>query len=98
MPRKFNIPKFFTLANHRWEVRYGEDLPEDCDGECRHNKTEIVIRPGLSRQMEEHTFLHEFVHAVCFTLGWEKLNSDEGKVDALAGMFHQFLQTKRLSL
>lgn len=88
------IPKHFTLVNQTWQVVYDETLDSGIMGECRQEKLEIAIRPGLSPQIEEHTFLHELCHAICLALGWQKLNKDEGKIDALSGVLHQFLQTR----
>jgi len=62
-------------------------------GECV-----IRLKKGLKPETLQHTFYHELVHAMCFTLGLDKLNKDEGKVDALGGALYQYLKSKRGSL
>lgn len=63
----------------------------DCDGaECT-----IRLKESMGPQLMQHTFYHELVHAICFTLGWGKMNEDEDKVDALASLLFQFLQSKK---
>lgn len=100
---KTAIPQQFRLAGKTWHVRELSDKDierhpdggEDVFGLCLNGHSEILIRAGLPQQEREHTFLHELVHAMLYTLGWGRLNADEDRVDALAGMLHQFLQTKR---
>lgn len=88
------IPTTFRVANRKWTVVFDPDLDEGCDGETRYEKAEVALRPGLDKTYTEHTFLHELVHVMFGALGWEDDNADEGAVDSLAGLIHQFLQTK----
>ena len=39
-----------------------------------------------------HTYYHELVHAVLFAMG--ETDHDEGKVDLMGGLLHQYVQTK----
>jgi len=91
---RVSIPARFTMMNRRWTVRLGTDLKKGVDGECRYEHAEIVLRPGMDKKYTEHTFLHELSHCIAGALGWETFNADEGKIDALGGALHQFLQTK----
>jgi len=91
------IPTSFQLAGRTWVVEQHElidgnpDLYGDCDGsECV-----IRLKTGVRPEVLQHTFYHELTHAICFSLGWEDMNEDEGKVDALANVMLQFLKTKR---
>ncbi len=90
------IPNEFKLGGRDWTVEVhdlidGEpDLYGDCDGfECV-----IRLKKGKMDAMQ-HTFYHEFVHAMCYTLGWKKFNEDEAKVDTLAGLVLQFLKSRK---
>lgn len=89
------IPKAFQLGGRTWRVErgvklsskkeYGDTLPEIA-----------VIRISTkckTLEDEEHTFMHELMHAICFTMGWTELNDDEMKIDAVAGLLRQFLAT-----
>lgn len=43
----------------------------------------------------EHTFWHEFVHALWFAEGYEANMHDETQVDRIGGMLAQFERSKR---
>jgi hypothetical protein len=91
------IPTSFELGGREWRVEVVPlvDNEPDTYGDCDGAECVIRLKAGMSPDLMYHTFLHEYVHAVCFTLGWEKLNADEGKVDALANVFFQYLKTKK---
>lgn len=87
------IPKTFQLGGRTWTVKrrvrskkwYGRTHQSECRIELStYNKNE---------EEELHTFMHELLHAVAGTMGWEKLNNDEVKIDALAGLLVQAMQT-----
>lgn len=42
-----------------------------------------------------HTFLHELMHAVAYTMNWEKLYNDEAGVDGIASLLLQALSSGR---
>lgn len=88
------IPTTFDAVNRTWRVRFGTDMKKKVDGEARYEPATIVIRPGLQPQWTEHTYLHELVHVIFNALGWDQMNDDEGKVDAMAGILHQILSTQ----
>jgi hypothetical protein len=86
------IPARFKLASRTWKVKRGARMKAlgDCDAQrcvirlSRHNK---------SGEEELHTFMHELVHAVYFTLGWKRANDNEQRVDALASVLVQAFTT-----
>lgn len=87
------IPTSFELGGRKWKVVL---IPELDDlGNCDGHAATIRIRSGMEVEETHHTFYHELCHAFCFTLGWEELNADEGKIDALGGMLFQFLKRKK---
>lgn len=97
------IPREFQLAGKVWTVeevapevlaKYADE-DETIFGVCLFYESRILIQHGLSPQEKAHTFLHELMHAMLSTLGWRKLNEDEDRVDALAGVLHQFLKSKK---
>lgn len=99
------IPETFKLAGKTWTVRVvdQETLREQAAildgtelmGLCTSHDSTIWLCDETKGQERDHTFCHELTHAILFTLGWGKINRDEDKVDALGGMIHQFLDTKK---
>lgn len=91
------IPKQFTIASHKWQVRYANpgELDDGVHGETHYERREVLLAPDLDQSFTEHTFMHELCHVIAAALGWDRFNNDEGKIDALGGMLHQFLQTKK---
>lgn len=90
------IPQSFALGGRTWEVLFVQDLP-DC-GDCDGHAARIRLREGMTNEETHHTFYHELSHAICYTLGWKRLNKAEDKIDALGGMMYQFLNTKKGNL
>lgn len=91
------IPNKFQLLGRSWTVEFkdkidskGKTLGQTDGDECT-----ILLKRGMSPELTNHTFYHELAHAICFSLGWEKLNGDEGKIDALGGALLQYLKSKR---
>jgi hypothetical protein len=99
-----NIPVGFQLGGRNWTVRYvapehmrsrsKADADEHVLGMCITWDAEILIVQGLTAETTQHTFFHELCHAICETLGWDKMSQNEGKMDALGGMFLQFMKTQ----
>lgn len=87
------VPDAFQLAGTVWTVKREVNLPEAL-GECHRDKAVIVIRVGLSTQVEESTFCHELMHAIKFTMGHGGDKHDETEVDAMGGLLHQFLTSR----
>jgi hypothetical protein len=92
-----SIPVSFKLGGRDWTVEYHELIDNDPSicGDTDGNDCVIRLKAGMKPATIQHTFYHELVHAWCFTLGWEKMNEDEGKVDALGGIILQYLRSKR---
>jgi hypothetical protein len=87
-----NIPKRFQLGSRTWKVKRGAELGGDY-GACSSSKCVIRLaaknKPG---EEELHTFCHELVHAIKFTLG-DKMPHDEEYTDAFGNVLAQFLTT-----
>jgi hypothetical protein len=94
------IPTRFRLGGRTWEVKLRDVVDDDveCLGLCDPDDAIIYLKSGLKHELLQHSFYHELSHAICFTLGWDELNEDEGKIDALAGMLYQYLSTKKRRL
>lgn len=92
------IPKQFKLGGRTWTV----DIVDNCPGEndktyglCEPVECRIYIKAGMSEDATQHTFYHELCHAICFTLGWGRLNGNEDKIDALGSVIYQALRTRK---
>lgn len=99
--RRVAIPSTFELAGRDWTVELvSASVINKLGGQqgilglCIQHEAKILLRKSLKRQEMEHVFTHELSHAIAGTLGWEDLNNDEGKIDALGGMVHQYLKTQ----
>jgi len=80
------IPKKFTFLGTEWKVSY--KMPKDeAWGETIFNDNEIHIRPDLSQQNKEMTFIHEVLHVITWSSGADRLveqDVEEKLVNALA--------------
>jgi len=92
------IPATFELGGRTWQVRLSNE-PEagkpDTMGLCMSHEATILLQRGMTPEETQHTFYHELCHAICYTLGWDKLNEDEDRIDALGGLIYQFLKRKK---
>lgn len=93
------IPKSFQLMGQPYNVMIVErwDWPEELSDAVgaflpRVNKIRILRN---SRELMEHTYIHELLHAVFGALGEDKLSNNEKLVDAAAGLIHQALTTAK---
>lgn len=89
---KLTVPSQFQLAGRTWTVKrvgkrrwYGQTHCEMC----------VIKLSARCKDDEEllHTFLHELVHAIAYTMGWTDLNDDEPKIDGVANLLMQALTT-----
>ena len=68
-------------------------------GEFRGDKCVIAMRSEAFKrnpgQIYVHTFYHELVHALMYSMGEGKLGRNEKFVDILSGLIQQFVKTKR---
>lgn len=70
------IPKKFTYMGTIWTVKIL--MPKDeAWGETLFNSNEIHIRPDLSEQNKEMTFIHELLHVVTWASGADRLVTEE---------------------
>ena len=90
-----SIPKQFQLGGRTWKVGFFAMLDGDPDmyGDCDNTTCKIRVKMDPDPHLMWHSFYHELCHAICFTLGWTKLNKDEDKIDALANVLLQYMQT-----
>jgi hypothetical protein len=91
------IPSSFKLGGRTWDVQYVPLIDDDPNiyGDCDGSEAVIRLKSGAKPEVLQHTFYHELSHAICFTLGWKKLNKNEDDIDALGGMYYQYLKSKR---
>jgi hypothetical protein len=55
----------------------------------------IYLEDEVPQEYLEHVFLHELFHAMFETSGHPNLSEDEGLVDSMAALLHQYLQTNK---
>lgn len=82
------IPKSFVLGGVTWEVRYVTS--PNAYGMCDFNKHQILLCDDMTKERAEHTFCHELVHAIKFSMGLR--DHDEREVDGLATFMHQYFK------
>lgn len=102
-PRRIVIPQSFQLFGKTIEVTTKPDLwnaHSDRIGQWEPLDQRIVIQadtPQMQRHREskEQTFYHELAHALLEGAGRNELSKDEGLVDALGSLLHQFEKSKQ---
>jgi hypothetical protein len=87
------IPRRFKLAGRTWTVKrrkYKKRWLGQTDGaRCT---IKLNLAHNHSAAELEHTFCHELMHAIGFTIGSNKLINDEQFVDAVGGLLAQALE------
>lgn len=95
------IPTTLTIASRTWRVKYTR-LPKHILGNTSFSRAVIELAPKLrskrNQQLREHTFMHELLHATSGTMGWQRVNTDEDRIDALATLLVQAFTTQRGAL
>lgn len=91
------IPKKFRLMAHEWTVEHVPGMiqaadGDECRGLCEFDQLTIRINMAQCESMIAHTFLHEVMHAVLWSLG-SKLTDNEKFVDSVAGCLAQVVQS-----
>jgi hypothetical protein len=90
------IPNSFQLMGHRWTVqRMPGSFEEDgdlCNGICDFQTLTIRVNTDAADSLVMHSFMHEVMHAVLWTLGHE-LATNEGFVDATGAALAQVLES-----
>ena len=94
MIKKFElIGKTFTVINDDKYLKEKKLL-----GEFRGDKCVIALRADAFKrntsQIHVHTFFHELVHALMYSMGESALGRNEKFVDILSGLIQQFVKTK----
>ncbi len=86
------IPTSFELGGIEWTVEDADFLAGNM-GICHTIPSKIYLQSDLPQQIKEHTFYHELVHAILFSMGKPADTHDEIFVDAFALFLHQFSKT-----
>lgn len=89
----FQIPKTFRLGGRTWKVKRN-CRSKKWFGRCKYNQCLIELST-LNRSPEEelHTFLHELMHAIAHAMAWIKFEEDEAKIDGVASLLLQVLES-----
>ena len=82
------IPKSFVLGGVKWELGPMELVKEY--GVCIHDSHRILIAEHMSKDRTDHTYAHELVHSIMYSMGLR--DHDEKFVDGFAGFLHQYFQ------
>lgn len=98
---KPRLPERFSLMNRDYRVRLASDkeqrtMIEGDDpayGIIDYENAEIVLRRQKNRDHFEHTYFHEFAHALYMAIGRPDLAEDEKLVDATGAALHQYEKT-----
>jgi hypothetical protein len=91
------IPSRFDIVGHTIDVRFRDDLLEDCEchGRFIASKNLIELQSGEAFSFTLATFWHECMHAIAEHMGMKDLNNDEEQIDKLGQGVAQILKTKR---
>lgn len=63
-------------------------------GKTLHSKATILIRKGMSKEVEKSTLYHEIVHAILVLIGYNELSDDEVFVQNLSNAIYQMFDLK----
>jgi hypothetical protein len=92
------IPKSFKLVNRTFTVAKLADSVASAGamhGDFNLRKGRLRIGVTSNGEYDEHTYYHELVHALLESSSKPSLSKKEGFVDSLAGVLHQYMQTKK---
>jgi len=84
------IPKQFSLGGATWSVHLVSDSMSHYGWTDKTKNAIYVVKTG-PKDRQEHTFCHELVHAVLWSMG--KDTHEEEFVDAFATFLHQAIKT-----
>jgi ssRNA-specific RNase YbeY (16S rRNA maturation enzyme) len=91
------IPKKFTIFGHTHKVKKLKKVNKGKDyGEWDFNKKTIKlesISSKFSKDQQEEYYLHEVVHGLLESLGYDELSKDEKFVEQFSRGLHQILKT-----
>jgi hypothetical protein len=91
--------KSFRAMGHLVRVKYNKSIKGGLLGDCDPNKHLLKVSTNHKKEVLpestiEHSRLHEQVHYWLKLMGREELYKDEGFVDGLAGLIHQYEESK----
>lgn len=89
------LPSEFQVANLTWRVRFKRLKHERGKANFRNRTITLDVLLKDDEEMMLQTFLHELLHVCSFSMGWDKVNNDEPRIDALAGLLAQAWQSQR---
>lgn len=96
----FRIPDAFYLFGQRINVEWSDDLASSRQawGEAQYAANRIVLQKptqAISRSLSdiEQTFCHELIHYLLTMAEQNKLASNEGIVNLLGNLLHQYFST-----
>ena len=89
------IPKSFMCMGYKVKVVIDDTKDTSLVGTFDGNKHTITLDKNSSKQSQEQTFWHEWVHCALGTLGYKKLDNDEDFVDRMASLLYQLEVTRK---
>jgi hypothetical protein len=97
LERAAMIPRTFKLMAHTWTVEHVPGMftapdGDTCRGFCDFYSLTIKVNVAQAPSMVMHTFMHEIMHAVLWSLGNE-LADNENFVDSVGGALAQVMET-----
>ena len=97
-----NIPKSFQIMGHNIKINLNPSfrLVEGNLGVADYQTCTITLQKDtpefpISRTALEHTYCHEMVHWILYSMGEEELRENEKFVDLFGGFLHQILNTSK---
>jgi len=90
-----------NIGSMKYELVKDSSKPEEeCSeialGSANYLDATITVLSGLDKQVVKQTLWHEIVHVMLNEIGKDKLNNDEGFVDALAKQIYSVLENNNL--
>ena len=94
------IPETFQLVNRTWRVEWVAMKKAKIKGETDFDAAVIKLNTTIRDDVEvaRHTFVHELLHATSNAMGWDDVNDDESRIDALAALILQALDSAQGSV
>jgi hypothetical protein len=88
------IPKKFQIFGQTYKVKQVVKIDKEGSwGEHDASKNTIKIKKSLTQEQKEQVYLHELMHCMFESLGYDALDRDEILVDTMAKALHQILIT-----
>lgn len=99
------IPSELNITGMRWRVEESEDVSRQGNtyGTTHFLSQKIILRPGMARDLQEETLLHELIHVCMCQSGLsERLErvketvTEEELVRAISTVLYQALKDNRI--